>query len=910
MSGFVVGQRWVSGSEPELGLGLVVEASDNRVSIVYFAAEEQRVYAQDNSPLTRVRFKPLDELQTTAGIEGSVIALSETNGLICYELQTKSAGVVFVDEIDLSHSLQFNKPQDRLFMGQAESARWFSLRYQTWVHKQRLEKSVVRGLLSTRASLIPHQIYIAHEAANRDQARIMLADEVGLGKTIEAGLILQYRLHAGLCSRVIILVPDSLLHQWLVEMWRRFNLRFSLFDEERCVATLDGNPFLSEQLVLCSLSFFANNPHRKQQALDAGWDMLVVDEAHHLQWSEASVSDDYLLVEHFAQQTDDLILLTATPEQQGKASHFAQLRLLDTDRFYSYPEFIKEEREFAPIAGLAEKIINEQSLGVAESDALKALVDDALCVDIILNKLEIIDQLIDRHGTGRVLFRNSRHVIKGFPERELHCYPIVKTEDELGEYKEWLLDFLRGLEGKQVLLICQKAETVIFLQKVLRDKHAINAAAFHEGMTLVERDRAAAYFSDAEAKVQILLCSEIGSEGRNFQFVHHLVLLDLPENPDLLQQRIGRLDRIGQKQRIQIHVPYIASSRQHSLCRWYSEEGLSLFQRNSNAASEVYRQLKHKLITVCASDTQQGLLSLLDESKALINKVEADMHRSRDILLELNSCRQDKAQELIAAIREEEKVGSLWQYLEEVFECFGVDSEYHSQNCAILQLGELQRVTHFPWVPEDGVTVTVDRATALAREDMQYLTWEHPMLVAAMEMMVADTVGNAAVSIVKNDNLETGIYLLECLFVIECSAPASLQVHRFLPVTPIRVLIDQNDKDVSADFAHNDLHEIKNEIEDEQMTAFMVSQQEKINAMIAKAEEVSVLTMNHVVRDAIAEMLKNSAREIKRLKALSLVNATVSPDDLQALKDKAIAAHGHIAEAQLRLDAVRFIISS
>jgi len=911
MCAFIVGQRWVSSSEPELGLGVVLDATSGRVTLLFLACEQRRVYATDNSPLTRVRFKRLDKIETADGDEGEVVAVREEEGLICYDMLSNSGERLLIDEVDLSPHMQFNKPQDRLFMGQAEAGRWFSLRYQTWMQMQRLQQSEVRGLLSARVSLIPHQLYIAHEAASRDKTRIMLADEVGLGKTIEAGLILQYRLHAGLCSRVIIVVPDSLLHQWLVEMLRRFNLRFSVFDESRCEAIIEDNPFLTEQLVLCSLSFFEQNPQRKNQAIEAAWDMVVVDEAHHLQWSLDGASDDYLFVEGLSKASDGLILLTATPEQQGKQTHFAQLRLLDADRFYSYDAFLKEELEFEPVAHLAKKIVTEQALIDSESLSLKKWVDEPLCADLLTNKDEIIEQLIDRHGTGRVLFRNSRQVVKGFPERKLHSYSLATGEDGDRQYEGWLLNFLKTLdEGEQVLLICQQADTAVQLQKALRDKHAVNAAAFHEGMSIIERDRAAAYFSDSDANVQILICSEIGSEGRNFQFVHHLILLDLPENPDLLQQRIGRLDRIGQKNRIQIHVPYIQGSKQHSLCRWYDEEGLGLFQKNSNAASEVFRRQLGALTAVCADDKQQGLSEFLQDSNQLVRKIEAEMHQSRDILLELNSCRAETAKEFVDGVELALQPNKLWRYLEEVFECFGVDSEYHSKGCAILQLGELQRVSHFPWVSEDGVTVTVDRTVALAREDMLYLTWEHPMLVSVMDMLVADVVGNAAVSIVKNEDLEAGVYLLECLFVVECSAPVSFQLNRFLPVTPIRILIDQNAEDLSDEFSHDQLHEVFNELEAEDMTAYLVSQYTQINALIAKAEGVAAGIMQQVIAKSTAKMLASSAREIKRLKALSLVNANVKSADLVALKDRVIAAHGYIADAKLRLDAVRFIISS
>ena len=119
--------------------------------------------------------------------------------------------------------------------------------------------------------------------------RVLLADEVGLGKTIEACLILHRLILTGRAQRVLILVPESLVHQWFVELLRRFNLWFHIFDEERCeaieAANPNMNPFLDDQLVLASIKLFSGNEKRIQQAIAAGWDVLVVDEAHHLGWS-------------------------------------------------------------------------------------------------------------------------------------------------------------------------------------------------------------------------------------------------------------------------------------------------------------------------------------------------------------------------------------------------------------------------------------------------------------------------------------------------------------------------------------------------------------------------------------------------------------------------------------------------
>ena len=196
--------------------------------------------------------------------------------------------------------------------------------------------------------LLPHQFYIASQVANRHAPRVLLADEVGLGKTVEAGLILHQQLITNRAERILIIVPDSLVHQWLVEMLRRFNLMFTILDENRCLAIedkmpdidldllendeipeemLEVNPFESSQLILCSLDFLTKNLLRVEQAESASWDLLIVDEAHHLEWSETQPSLQYQLIETLAKRTAGLLLLTATPEQLGVEGHFARLRL-------------------------------------------------------------------------------------------------------------------------------------------------------------------------------------------------------------------------------------------------------------------------------------------------------------------------------------------------------------------------------------------------------------------------------------------------------------------------------------------------------------------------------------------------------------------------------------------------------
>jgi ATP-dependent helicase HepA len=938
MQEFIPGQRWISNTESELGLGLILEVSFKRVTVLFLASNEKRLYAIDNAPLTRVRFAVGDIIESIDEEKMQVLEVVEDSGLITYHCKDSFGERLELEEIELNHHIQFNKPQDRLFTGQIDSTSWFLLRYETWRRLQQHQQSPVKGLLGGRASLIPHQLFIAHESANRSAPRIMLADEVGLGKTIEAGLILHHRLINGLSKRVLIIVPESLLHQWLVEMRRRFNLRFSIFDEGRCLEEFgdDGieeedddaarsandNPFLTEQLILCSQSFFAKHPRRQQQALAVDWDMVIVDEAHHLAWSEQAPSADYLFVEQLAQLSPSLILLTATPEQLGKESHFARLRLLDPDRFYSFAAFLEEERSFEPVANAAKLLLADESLDDEATALLGTLLKDDNVSGLLANlhdpeksaaaRSALITILLDHHGTGRILFRNSRQTVQGFPERERHGYALESAaDDDLQQdprYK-WLVKQVKKLAGKKALLICKHAQTAIDLEQTLRNRAGIASAVFHEGMSIIERDRAAAYFADQDSTARLLICSEIGSEGRNFQFVHHLVLWDLPTNPDLLQQRIGRLDRIGQKHIIQIHIPYLQHSEQAVLYRWY-DEGLNAFRSNSSSAAQVADQLNDELTAVLHSDDQAAIDAFVTKTKNLSAELETQMHNGRDQLLELNSCRKEEADVLIKQINAYEQEGALWPYMEDLFECYGVDTEFHSADCFIVKPSDHLRVSHFPELPEEGMTITASRACALAREEIQFLTWEHPLVTAAMDMVLSSETGNATISVIKHPELRGGQFLLECLFIVECSAPAELQIGRFLPHTPIRILIDQTQKDLTDDVAHADLVETGQTFDKQQIIAFLNKQRQPITKLLVTAEQIAAAHKQQLIDDATAAMLASLSAEIKRLVRLQKVNSTIRSEEIEQLKDMTLLAHENIQVAQLRLDAVRFVITS
>lgn len=238
MNEFRLDQKWISTAEPELGMGRVTEVSTRTVSLRYDRVSEDRTYASQKAPLVRVKFNIGDLVTSNADITISVSSIEDKDDLLTYSGPIQGGeedqALGTIHETALDPNVRFSKPEDRLLTHQLDDNAWFNLRYDTRHALADLAVAPSRGLYGPRVSLIPHQLYIGHEVARRFAPRVLLADEVGLGKTIEAGLIIHQQLITGRASRVLIIVPPALSFQWFVEMIRRFNLHFTLLDEERC----------------------------------------------------------------------------------------------------------------------------------------------------------------------------------------------------------------------------------------------------------------------------------------------------------------------------------------------------------------------------------------------------------------------------------------------------------------------------------------------------------------------------------------------------------------------------------------------------------------------------------------------------------------------------------------------------
>ena len=941
---FVVGQRWLSDSEPDLGLGLVTDVDFRTVSIDFKAVDETRRYARQQAPLTRLLLKAGDKV-TVTGLDLEILNLMQTpSGLIIYETQDSGGNRHPLPESLLPDTLSMNRPLDRLLSGQFESCQWFYLKQQTLQLLGEAERSGLMGLCSARAELIPHQLYIANEVASRYAPRVMLADEVGLGKTIEAGLILQQQLVSGLSSRVLIVVPEPLLHQWLVEMLRRFNLSFSLLDQERCEALQESgehNPFTSAQLVISPLSLLTQKPEWMDAARDAGWDLCIVDEAHHVTLGETALPDlvnsapgarkrnmaaetAYRTLEVLAAATKGLLLLTATPEQLGQENHFALLRLLDPARFTDFAAFQAEQANYGEIA-----------------NKIKALpANDAA-----------IRELLDEHGTGRILFRNTRKQLTGFPRRILHPWPLpaltapaekssdaAVPEDDTDNDDaftddarvQWLVWWLTAADSKKhegkTLLICAHDALAVALEKHLRLKVGVRSSVFHRHMSLLERDRAAAYFAGDEESASILVCSEIGSEGRNFQFCRHLILFDLPVNPDLLEQRIGRLDRIGQRHDVQIHVPYVIGSRQEKLFHWY-HSGLNAFEHVAPGAFRLWQEFRDELDHWLSDESAAA--DLLDKVRLRNAALQVELEQGRDQLLELNSFNADAANALLIRIAEFERSYTPEQWLLAVLDSYSVYYDRNSDGSLSIIPGQDMLIPAFPGLPDEGFEACFDREQALRREDRAFLTWQHPTVTGAMDLVLNSHQGKAAVSVfhpqLAVSRNKTGAtvsteaqwpapgsaLIVECHYRLKVSAPAHLQLAKYLPATgfDFTMALDHNNHVTVLEQSLSQQRQHLQFPDKALALDALQTQQKLLLRLINQADKLAAEACKQAADRAGKNMLATQTAEIKRLLALKQRNPNIRQEELDYLKTQTLALHECLSRAEPELQAIHVILS-
>jgi ATP-dependent helicase HepA len=557
------GDRLSHRLNPGLGPGRVVSVGARTVEVEFpESGQTLRLAARDNAlvPLvlaagTRARWEPSGELVLVESSSGDRCRLSDGREVPAAELWPLPAE---------------EPPLERLARGRVDA-------FEDWKNRldglRLLELREARGLgsfLGGRIRLFPHQLYAAERACASDPVRWLLADEVGLGKTVEACLILARLLHTGRAERALIVVPDTLVIQWLGELWRKYHQAFALLDDKRLADVArdygaDFNPFDVHRRAVISIELLASRRRLTEQAVAAGIDLLVVDEAHHLRRPPGHPGNEaYRAVAPIAARGQNVLLLTATPLEDDAHGFFRLLQLLRPEEFperESFEERLARREPLPPctsatrrsdIGGLPPRVAAPVDLAAADWEPfldierrLRALPAEGPVAR--RQKAELIARAASSPAALAAATVSAASATAGTGPAGIQSLlaPLL-AEARRDPRLEWLAEQARGWQaaGEKTLVFVAHRESLEVIKAEIERRAAARVGIFHEALSPERRDLEVAQFRLADGPA-LLVSTEAGGEGRNFEFCRRLVLYDLPWNPAVVEQRIGRLDRIG-----------------------------------------------------------------------------------------------------------------------------------------------------------------------------------------------------------------------------------------------------------------------------------------------------------------------------------------------------------------------------
>jgi SNF2 family DNA or RNA helicase len=859
--------RWLDNRARPYGVVAGHEQNGKRVA-VRFDDGETRQFVWPSEVLERVVLEAGSHVELRDGGEIGVIGeVLPLNGAFFYGVTLPGGGKKTVKEDGIRPAVLVD-PIDRLRAGQFDSARSTNLRTAATRLLYAHQFDELSSLSNSRVEVKPHQVGVVHRVATHYPHRFILADEVGLGKTIEAGLIIKELKARGVADRVLILAPSGIVSQWQFELKTKFNQRFSHYTNASIRYLGSEHPgdnvwTLSDNVVV-STTFAAWDPGRRRDIAIAGWDLVVIDEAHHARrtWQSGSHYTEtnlYRLAEMLADpdlgRAQSFLLLTATPMQLHRFELYSLIELLDPTLFPTYEDFAEHADSLRGLNRAVDGLRRWPLLGSADRSALETEVMAWIGTPARLEERDLretmIRELEQKHRLSDVLIRNRKKVVGGFqpriasqwqveltePERE--AYTAVTTyvqdgyararatqnnalgfvmttfqklnasssyalrqsllrrieklesssapttdvdsieeadlselepEDALSDvlavrlYEDRVWEEVRELEEvvakldaieldskarvlrNQLALLLENdadAKVIIFTQfratqdyLVSRIGEPWHVELFHGSLSPGEKDAAVERFRDGSGP-QILLTTEAGGEGRNFQFCHLMVNYDLPWNPMKVEQRIGRIDRIGQKHPVKIF--------NFSTIGTIEERVVEVLTRRIGVFEETIGGLDPILGSV-EQDLRKVLL-LADEEAArqlaqLEARIEAQVHQARraeeklgDFIMDTRSFRKDEVERLLSD-RGAQTNDELKRFVLGVLNELGVKIEKDSLHPGVYDLRFSGRFAdQFPQFVREGMTrrVTFDPAVALDYETIDFLAFGHEIVDALVD---------------------------------------------------------------------------------------------------------------------------------------------------------------------------------
>ncbi len=667
---------------------------------------------------------------------------------------------------------------DRLALGEIDDVEDFVTRMNILHLLAIREADGLGSFLGGRVRLFPHQLHVAERATAADPVRWLLADEVGLGKTIEASLILNKLVHAGKVTRCLVVAPETLTVQWLGELWRKYHQVFTLLDSERLGDVAhdfgDGfNPFELHRRSVISLEMLIARPHLTAQAVQAGIDLLVVDEAQHLRRPPGHPGEaGWRAVAPIAGLGRHVLLLSATPLDDDAHGFFRLLQLLRPEEFPQDTSFEARLAQGTPlpactsstrradIGGLPPRVGIPIGLTDPKSATVRDAVEKAVRSTVAPNAVaerDKVDRVRRALASGAAL-----SAVLGADEAAL------RTEAEAMDAKDarvaWLVSQapLWRKAGEKTLVFVAHRETLEMLRTALSQRAQLATGVFHEELSSARRDTEVARFRELDGP-SLLVSTECGGEGRNFEFCRRLVLFDLPWKPSVVEQRIGRLDRIGRRMPVEVVYFRPPGGIGRDVVRLF--DALGLFREPLAGLEPQLAHVEGALAEIAldpdASLSDQRFGALVAEAQAARTRIREAAYQQ----LHRDPYRAEMGAGILARVPKE-----LDALNEEVVITASIGLGFtiaHPPGHRVfsVELGSGSRVDGLPGVPAGASYVgTFDREEAVANEFIDFFASGHPLVeglfahyedgplgrVVRFEMAIGGDLGEGLVAIYKD----------------------------------------------------------------------------------------------------------------------------------------------------------------
>lgn len=443
--------RWLNGQSGNIG---VIESADGGRLAVRFDDGSAMQFAWPTKVLERVTFPAGSQVETVEEHEAGVITgATIVSGLVAYQVNLASGTTKSVIETGLRPAIITN-PVTLLRSGTLGTARSVNLRIAATRIQFAHQYDNLSSLANSRVDIKEHQVAVLHRVATTYPHRFILADEVGLGKTIEAGLILKELRARGVAKRVLILAPSGIVGQWQYELRRKFNEAFANYTRATITVLEAENPeanvWTLRDSVIASTTFAAWDPLRREQIALAGWDLVIIDEAHHARRTREGEgrfrsTNLYRLAELLADPEQGkalgYLLLTATPMQLDPFELYSLIELLDPTLFADEADFEQHRSELRGLNVAVDRLDRWDLIEADEQEEARA--DGAWFLGIeeadvrfgsAEGRMELRQELSRKHRLSEVLIRNRKARVGGFMPRHATVWPVEMTELERQAY--------------------------------------------------------------------------------------------------------------------------------------------------------------------------------------------------------------------------------------------------------------------------------------------------------------------------------------------------------------------------------------------------------------------------------------------------------------------------------------------